>query len=413
MNIAVIGLNHNNAPIEIREKVSFTDTKKIEGTNILLDKGIKEVVIISTCNRSEIYIIDKEDKIDDSIDFIKNFYKDFFKINNIKEYLFTIKGRDAIYHLYEVSSGLKSIVLGEDQILGQVKEAHNFAMDLGSSKKILNKIFREAVTTAKNIKSKIKISEHPLSISYIGVKYLKDKLGSLKGKNALIIGLGKMGKLALKHLLEEDLDNIYMSNRNHDKTVNLKKDYPDIIPIDYYDRYSIIEKVDILITATASPHRIIEKNKMSNRDKPLYIMDMALPRDVDKEVGELDNIFLYDIDNLKDISTENEKKREQLSLKAKGMIKDNIDDLLLWLKTVKADPIIKDLNERCKEIEQDTLNIIYRKLDLDCREKKIISKMLNSALKRLIREPIVKLKGTADDEERENYIDVLEKLFIK
>ena len=180
MNIGVIGLNHNLAPINIREHVSFTDIQKIEAINYFLDRDIEEVVILSTCNRSEIYIQAKN--IDEKINLVEDFYEEFFNAKGIKEYLFSKKYTSAIEHLFKVASGLDSIVLGEDQILGQVKDAHDFSMQLGSSKKIFNKLFREAVNIAKDIKNTTKISHQPLSISYIGIKFLQNKVGNLEGK---------------------------------------------------------------------------------------------------------------------------------------------------------------------------------------------------------------------------------------
>ena len=206
MNIGVVGVNHNLAPINVREAVSFTDTKKIEAINILLDKEIEEVVIISTCNRSEIYI--NAENIDIKINELSDFYEQYFGVKDINKYLFKKTNLEAIQHLFEVTSGLDSLVLGEDQILGQVRDAHEFCMKLGATKKVFNKLFRDAITTSKEIKTITKISQQPLSISYIGVKLLKEKIGSLEGKNALIVGLGKMNLLTLNHLEEEKIKNI-------------------------------------------------------------------------------------------------------------------------------------------------------------------------------------------------------------
>ena len=208
MNIGVVGVNHNLAPINVREAVSFTDTKKIEAINILLDKEIGEVVIISTCNRSEIYI--NAENIDIKINELSDFYEQYFGVKDINKYLFKKTNLEAIQHLFEVTAGLDSLVLGEDQILGQVRDAHEFCMKLGATKKVFNKLFRDAITTSKEIKTITKISQQPLSISYIGVKLLKEKIGSLEGKNALIVGLGKMNLLTLNHLEEEKIKNIYI-----------------------------------------------------------------------------------------------------------------------------------------------------------------------------------------------------------
>ena len=409
MNIGVIGVNHNLALINIRENVSFTDIQKIEAINYFLDKGIEEVVILSTCNRSEIYIQSKD--IEEKIELVENFYEEFFNAKGIKEYLFSKKHALAIEHLFKVTSGLDSIVLGEDQILGQVKDAHDFSMQLGSSKKVFNKLFREAITTAKEIKNTTKISHQPLSISYIGVKFLQDKIGDLEGKKALVIGVGKMSKLTMKHLEEEKVDTIYVSNRSHGKVKELEAEFKGIVPIKYEDRYKVMNDVDIVISATASPHIVIKRDEMPMVNRKILMMDIALPRDIDPKINELENIEVYDIDNLKDIHDKNDKKRKELAEIGYGMISEKIKEFLEWLDSIKIDPTIESLNDKCLEIREDTLDYIYRKTNLDSRDKKIIDKMLTSALKRLIREPIINLKQTKDKGKREEYIKLVEELF--
>jgi glutamyl-tRNA reductase len=409
MDFAVVGVNHNNTPINIRENVSFTDTQKIEGINFLLDNGIEEAIILSTCNRSEVYIY--SNNILDKVEVVKNFYQDFFDVENIEKFLFNKTGEEAIKHVFNVSAGLDSLVLGEDQILGQVKDAHDFARQLGSSKKVFNKLFREAVTVSKDIKTTTKISHQPLSISYIGIKCLKEKMGSLENKNALVIGLGKMSKLAMKHLEEEQLNNIYVTNRSYEKLKNIQDEYKNLIPIKYEDRYEVMDKVDIVISATASPHTVLKKDEMPKTSNKLIMMDIALPRDIDKNLNEFENIEVYDIDDLKKRSEANDKKRRELASIGELIIDEKIEEFNEWLDTIKIDPTIQSLNDKCSDIREDTLDYIYRKLDLNCREKKIIDKMLTSALKRLVREPIINLKQIKDSGKQEEYIKIVEELF--
>lgn len=409
MDFAVVGVNHNNTPINIRETVSFTDTQKIEGINFLLDNGIEETIILSTCNRSEVYIY--SNNILDKVEVVKNFYQDYFDVENIEKFLFNKTGEEAIKHVFNVSAGLDSLVLGEDQILGQVKDAHDFARQLGSSKKVFNKLFREAITVSKDIKTTTKISHQPLSISYIGIKCLKEKMGSLENKNALVIGLGKMSKLAMKHLEEEQLNNIYVTNRSYEKLKNIQDEYKNLIPIKYEDRYEVMDKVDIVISATASPHTVLKKADMPKTSNKLIMMDIALPRDIDKNLNEFENIEVYDIDDLKKISEANDKKRRELACIGELIIDEKIEEFNEWLDTIKIDPTIQSLNDKCSDIREDTLDYIYRKLDLNCREKKIIDKMLTSALKRLVREPIINLKQIKDSGKQEEYIKIVEELF--
>ena len=317
----------------------------------------------------------------------------------------------AIEHLFKVASGLDSIVLGEDQILGQVKDAHDFSMQLGSSKKIFNKLFREAVNIAKDIKNTTKISHQPLSISYIGIKFLQNKVGNLEGKKALVIGIGKMNRLTMKYLEEEKLDTIYVSNRSHGKVIELESEFKNIVPIRYEDRYKVMNDVDIVISATASPHMIIKYDEMPEIQRKIFMMDIALPRDIDPKINELENIEVYDIDNLKDIHDKNDKKRKELAKIGYEMISEKNIEFTEWLDSIKIDPTIESLNYKCLEIREDTLEYIYRKTNLNNRDKKIIDKMLTSALKRLIREPIINLKQTKDKGKREEYIKLVEELF--
>ena len=411
MNIGVVGVNHNLAPINVREAVSFTDTKKIEAINILLDREIDEIVILSTCNRSEIYI--SGENIQQKVDEVANFYKDYFGVKDIEQYLFKKTNLEAIQHLFDVTAGLDSLVVGEDQILGQVKDAHEFCMKLGATKKVFNKLFRDAVTTSKEIKTITKISQQPLSISYIGVKLLKEKMGTLEGKNALIVGLGKMNLLTLNHLEEENVKNIYIANRNIEKTKEIENKFDNIIPIEYSDRHKIIQEksIDIVISATSSPHLVIKYDDMPKLDKKIYIMDIALPRDIDTKLKELNYVGLYDIDDLKEIHDKNDIKRNELAQKAQEIIKIKIDEFTEWLDLTFIDPTIQSLNSKCIEIKEDTLEYIFRKIDLNQREQKIIDKMLGSALKRVIREPIINLKQVKNKGQREEYIKVIEDLF--
>ena len=409
MDIGVIGVNHNLAPISVREKVSFTDTRKIEAINSLLDKDISEIVILSTCNRSEIYI--RANNIENKIQIVEDFYEEYFNERNIKSYLFSKSGKQAIDHLFEVTAGLDSIVLGEDQILGQVKDAHEFSMKLGASKKVFNKLFREAVTTSKEIKSTTKISQQPLSISYIGIKLLKEKLGSLENKNALVVGFGKMSKLTMTHLKEEKVNTIYLANRSHGKYEDIGDDFKNVIPINYDSRYETLKNVDIVVSATASPHTVLRAEEIPNLDHKLYMMDIALPRDIDPNINEYENIEVYDIDDLKKIHDKNDSKRNELAMIGRQTINSKVDEFMEWLDAADIDPTIQSLNEKCFEIRQDTLDYIFRKVDLDSKDKRIIDKMMGSALKRLVREPILNLKQVKDKGKREEYIKLIEELF--
>lgn len=408
MKVAVIGINHNNSPIQVREIFSFTESMKIESADLILDKSSKELIIISTCNRSEIYVA--SDDIDKSIEEVKDFYKEFFHFPEAEDYIFVKKERDAVVHLYMVSAGLDSMVLGEDQILGQIRESMTFSMDLGFSKKVLNRLFMDAICEGKKIRNKLKISEIPLSTSYIGINLLKKEMGSLKGKKALIIGTGKMSTLAIRYLYEEELEEIYVTNRTHGKIKEIFNEFDNLIAIEYDNRYKTLENVDILITATAAPHTIILRKYIKRPNKKLYILDLALPRDVESKVGEEENIVLYHNDDLQKVSEANLSRRRELSQGAIDIINEDVNKYMDWISTINVDPVIESLNKRCVSIKEETMDYISRKVDLNKRDKKIVDRMVMSALKKFIREPIKALKQV-DDENSQEYIELIQKIF--
>lgn len=408
MNLAVIGINHKETPIEIREQFSFTESLKIEAGNKILDGASNEVVILSTCNRSEVYVVSED--IESAIGDTVKMYRDFFQVENTEDYLLIERGREAVVHLYMVVSGLDSAVLGEDQILGQVKDAIISSMELNLSGKVLNRLFQDALNEGKKIRSQIKISEVPLSTSYIGINLLKKELGCLEGRRALVIGAGEISKLSITYLSEENLDKLYVTNRTHSKIKDIFDSFPKLTPVEYDNRYEVLKEVDILVTATGAPHTIIEASKVEGLENRICILDLALPRDVETGVEDNDNITLFQLDDLNKMSEENLEKRAELSRKAEKIIEDDVADFIYWLSTIKVDPVLESLNARCRSIKESRMEYIDRKLDLDKRQRKIIDKMLMSALKGLLREPIKTLKST-DSSDADNYIETMNKLF--
>lgn len=409
MEIAVIGVNHKLAPIEIREKVTFTQGKKIKMTEYLKEKGIDEIIILSTCNRSEIYIAGE--KLQDKTAWVVSYLQNISQCENLSQYLTLWEDVDAVYHIFKVSCGLDSLVIGEDQILGQVKEAMEFAMKNNTSGKTLNKLFREAITQAKNVKNKYKLSENPTSISYVGIKLLKDKIDTLKDKKVLIIGAGNMGKLSLKYMLEENMDEIYITNRTHNKLNELLNDYSGVIPVLYEQRYEIIKKVDIVISTTASPHTIFKIESMPEISHKLTFLDLALPRDVDREIGSMKNVQLYDIDDLSNIIDKNLEYRKKHIQPIMDIITQKSEEFYEWKKWTIIDPVMNTIHKRCREVEKETLDTIFTKITLMDKDKELIEKMMHSALNKMARQPILNLKQIKDQEKLEDYILMANELF--
>ena len=410
MRFAVVGVNHRNCPIEVREKVSFTHTKLLGCLHELrVEKNLQEVVILSTCNRSEIYIYDED--IESAVLKGIAFYQSHFENEEITPYLYIRQGEDAIKHLFEVAAGLDSIVIGEDQILGQVKKAHSDALSEHTSGKILNKIFREAISTAKVIKSEIKISEHPLSISHIAVKFLKEKQKTLEGKKVLVIGTGQMNELTIKYLLDEHIGEIYVTNRTHTKAAELSELYEGLIPVSYEKRYEVLPQVDMVISATASPHIILQAKQMPNLTKKLDIMDIAMPRDIDPAINEMELVNVYDIDALKMISQINNERRLELVIAAQKEIEKAIKKLMRWLETLNIEEVIHGLDAYCEEIKVHTTRLLSKKLISEEIDEEAMHMIMEEVLKRCMRTPIAKLVTTENLELRAQYTKVLSELF--
>ncbi|HHT25443.1 MAG TPA: glutamyl-tRNA reductase [Clostridiaceae bacterium] len=405
LEIGVVGINHNLTPIEIREKFNFSESKRIEISSVLQNK-IDEIVILSTCNRSEIYYANN--KASSCKDIIIDFYKSCFSYQQIDEYIFSETGREMVEHLFMVSGGLDSKVIGEDQILNQVKSAMEFSMELKFSKKILNRLFQMAISVGKKIRNKVGISTIPISASYIGVKMIQEKIPNLSGKKALLIGAGEMSELSLTYLYNIGLSQIYITNRRDSRLDELFKRFPKTKKIEYGDRYEIIREVDILISATAAVHTIIKYEEFPELDKDIYILDLGLPRDIDERIGNLKRVSLYTLDDLENKSVQNLEKRRELVSRAEKLINEDVDDYMDWLRTSKVAPILSSLNDKKNEIEKDSLNYLNRKLNMSSREKRIVEQVISYSLNRITREAILKIKDNSDDE---RYRETMKELF--
>lgn len=382
------GLNHHKADINIREKVHFKDSDIIEASEILEDSGFEEVVILSTCNRSEVFSVADEDIFSDG--FFVEFFEKFFSTKNLSSFIFVKKDLDAINHLFSLTSGLDSLIVGEDQILGQVSEAYQTSLSLGFCKKILSEAFKRAINLSKKIKSDSNISHIPLSLPYIAVKKAQE-FSNLSNKNALVIGIGNIGKLCIENLFETGA-NIFISNWNMENSIKIQKNYDDVNIIPYEKIGESLEDMDFIFSATASPHLILKKDHFLNIKNEKYIFDLALPRDVDPEISKFSNINLLDIDSIKDISRKNLDKRYKILSSYKDDIDEKSREFFTWMKEVKIDYILKDLNDRCDDLADKTMDYIFRKTDMTQSQKKKVDKAVRNAIKKIARDPVLNFK---------------------
>ena len=359
MKFGYIGIDYKHADQDIRDRVSFTDNQKIDFLQKAGKAGIEQCFVLSTCNRSEVYFFAPEE-IAQPLGVIRTLYEEMFPGVDFSEYLKQREEMDAISYLFRVTAGLESMVLGEDQILGQVRDAFELSRTVGSTGKELNRVVQDAVTCAKKIKTKL--SERPLSVSYVGIRQLQETFG-IAGKKALVVGSGHTATLALRYLYEYGASHVTVCSRTFSHAGNLLHEFPTLTIIPFEKRYEAMKECELVVSATASPHHIIRK------------------------------------------------QREELVQKGQRMIGEAIGETREWLATTGVDETIASLQQRCTEIVEDSYAYLNRKLDLSTRDQKIVKKILKASLKRLIREPILELKQTESKEQQEQYKKVLQDLF--
>lgn len=402
------GLNHHKAGIDIREKVHFKDSDIIDASEILENEGFDEVVILSTCNRSEIFALTSEDKFSD--EFFVKFFENYFSLDGLSSFIFVKKDLNAINHLFSLTCGLDSLIVGEDQILGQVSDAYETSFSLGFCKKILSEALKRAINLSKNIKSDSNISHIPLSLPYIAVKKAQE-FDDLSNKKALVVGIGNIGKLCIENLMETGAD-IYISNWNMDKSIKIQKEYENINVISYDKIQENLGDMDFVFSATASPHLVLKKEHFKNINKDINIFDLALPRDCDPEISKISNVNLLDIDSIKDISRKNLDKRRKILQSYRVDIDKKSKEFYKWMKEVKIDYILKDLNDRCDDLADKTMDYIFRKTDMTGSQKKKVDKAVRNALKKIARDPVLTFKEN-HGEDFEKTLKILTKVYKK
>ncbi len=397
MKLVVVGVNHKDTPLEIREQGAFIHRTINEGIGHLLGQAqIKEVVILSTCNRSEIYVATPD--CEAAIRILKKFYLEE-KSPALGPYLFEKRDRQALDHLYYVVTGLNSMILGEDQILGQVRQALEWAQAIKGCGKYLSKIFREAITFTKKVKTKYKISETPLSLSSTAVKRIKRQFpNDYDQKKILIIGSGKMGILALRYMKVEGFQNPYMTNRSYHHMDKCQAVHENVKRIYYEDRYDYLEDMDVVISATASPHIILKADKIKKRKKPLVIIDLALPRDIEPQVGVLPRVELLTIDHFKDIMDESMSYRLEIAKQIGHEINAEIDGLLAWITNAKVDNMVKELHQSSLHLAEETIENLLKNLNLNEKEEKYLTKIVHSKFRKMVMPPIKQLKKLDNEE---------------
>lgn len=398
MHTIVVGVNYRTAPVELREQLSFIESQLPEAMETLQqEKSILENIILSTCNRTEVYAV--VDQLHTGRYYVKRFLAKWFSIelDMLQKYLIIHENDHMIEHLMKVCAGMDSMVLGETQILGQVRDSFLQAQKIGTTGTIFNRLFKQAITFSKRAHAETDIAANAVSISYAAVELAKQIFGNLKDQQIVVLGAGEMGELALKNLQGSGAKKVIVMNRTFSTAEEMAKRFNGVAKPMSELQCTLLE-ADILISSTSATEYIIDYDLMKyveriRKGNPLFMIDIAVPRDLDARIGELANVFLYDIDDLQGIVDANLAEREKAAEKINFMIEGQLIEFNEWLTTLGVVPVITALREKGLEIQKTTMDSILNKMpDLTEREKKILSKHTKSIVNQLIKEPIREAK---------------------
>ena len=417
MYIIQVGFNHLTTPVEIREQFAFSEEKLAEANvNLKNRKSILENVILSTCNRTEIYAV--VDQLHTGRYYIKQFLQDWFSVpmKSFESYLVVKENEAAVEYLFQVATGLNSMVLGETQILGQVRDAFFLAQEEETTGTIFNELFKRVITFAKRSHRETAIGEHAVSISYAAVQLAKKIYGDIANKHVVIYGAGEMGELAIKNLIAAGVREITVVNRTLSRAEELAARF-NATALSANRLDEALLDADILISSTAAKQQVLTKSDIEpiqkrRRGKPLFLVDIAVPRDLESSIGELDSVFLYDIDDLQNIVDENKAERERAAEQISGNLQYEMDEFADWIVTLGVVPVIRALREKALEVQSETYDSILRKIPtLTEREQKVISKHTKSIINQMIREPIIQAKEMASLDNKEELLSLFIDIF--
>ena len=415
--IIIVGINHKTAPVELREKLSFTESQLTRSLAFCKEReGIFECVILTTCNRTEIYAVGSDETtlqrlIMEMLSEIKG-----IDTNAVRPNLYIHTQEKAVEHLFTVTAGLDSMILGETQILGQVKDAYSKGNDAGTVSSVFHALFRQAVTAAKRVQTETAINQNAASVSYAAVELAKKIFGRLDNRTVLVLGAGKMSELTLRHLYDQGVKKVIVVNRTKERADKLAACFGGVS--EYYEkRRDCLIQADIVISSTGAPHFVLDKEEMATvmrtrRGKPIFLIDIAVPRDVDPRVNELENVYLYDIDDLQAAVASNLKEREHEAVKARLIIKEEISEFQIWFKTQEVTPLIAALRRKAEFIRQTELEVSLKKLaNLSEKEKKNVENLTRAIVNRILKEPVLRIKEFALKDKSDIYVASLCQLF--
>jgi glutamyl-tRNA reductase len=415
MNYVVIGVNHQSAPVEVRERFAISEARLPEATKCLATyPGVEEAMIVSTCNRVELMARTTNGSAD-LIDFVRQYLG--FDPEPYRKHLYEHHDRDAVRHVFRVASSLDSMVVGEPQILGQVKEAYATARAVGAVNSQLDALLTRAFAVAKRVRTETAIATTAVSVASVAVDLAKKIFGNLQGKSVFLVGAGKMCELAGRHMLAHGANKVYVANRTYERGVALAKKFNGEA-IAFEQLYDFADRADIVITSTGAPHTIFrkehgEKFLSRRRNRPMFFIDIAVPRDIDPEMNKLDGIFVYDIDDLQQVVSSHVADRRIEADHAEAIVQLEVDKFQARLQTLDVVPTIVSLQEHLETVRQAEIDRVRGRLgSLTPEQELAVEALTRGIVNKIMHTPITTLKSAArESAEATTVVDLVRKLF--
>jgi glutamyl-tRNA reductase len=415
MKVFVVGLNHKTADVDVREKLAFNGSKLEDGLIRFKElPEVQEAIILSTCNRVELYA-----NVSDTIkasESIKTFLSEFHNINKgaLDNALYIYDNVNAVRHVFRVASSLDSMVIGEPQILGQLKDAFEFALEKKTTGILLNKLMKKAISVAKKVRTETRIAENAVSISFAAVELARKIFTDLSKRVCMLLGAGEMAELAAKHLLNNGVKEVMVSNRTYERACELAKEFQGK-PVTFDEFIDEMVRTDIVICSTGASKYILMKNQMQRvmkerKQRQVFIIDISVPRNIDPEINDLDNVYLYNIDDLQSVVDANMFERQKEAEKAEKIIEEEIETFLKWQSSLDSVPTIIALRDKAEEIKKEELDKLLNKISgIGEKDKEAIEYMATAIINKLIHPPTMALKE--DTEDKDIMIAVIKKLY--
>lgn len=423
MEIITIGLDCKVAPVEVRERLSFPQERLAEALSALTSTAfIGEAAILSTCNRVEIYALSEHAAQADTFAELRNFLSRFHDLpeEDFVPYLYYLNGRAAVVHLFEVASGIKSMVIGEPQILGQVRDTIEQGRKHGGAGRVLDALFRAAISTGKRARTETTISESGVSVSYTAVSLLEDRAGTLEGKVALVVGGGKTAYLTGQILRDAGVSQLMFVNRTPEKACQLAHTIgtdPSQV-FDFSQLPKCLAQADVVISCTSAPHYVISAAQVAEAlqtrglERPLCMVDIAVPRDIEPAATAVVGASVFDIDDIKAVAEANLARRGREVSKVQAIVEEEVSDFMAWMGALAIVPTITGLRARAEEIRKMELSRTLRSMgNVDKHEAGLLEELTSRIVNKLLHEPTLRLKEAASSSDAGRYAEVVQYLF--